>query len=443
MMKHKQYSFRHHASFISAILITIVAFLNHNGNSVLVKASFVPYNKYSYYPTTIQTRTRSAKSNLFVASTNEEQKLSVQSSSDVIITIPQHYTNPTTPIHKNPYPSSLHKIHIKSLLSKSEAKQCLHLANKHAQETLCWTSKDSDRHVSYSTADFPIEECESMESFLNGIDFYNRLWSIIGSTYDIDVEDLDFLDFFCAHYEAKDGLIGDDNDDDGDIFEDDDEEDNDFDGGSAVMDRLDPHRDGSLLSFTIVLSESESYVGGGTVFDALRDVNPNDHPEYDGVLCENGVVRVKNPGDGVLHSGRVFHGGNTVTKGERTVLVGFVEVDERCTRDGVLKEANKEWGRSDVAENHFKRQMKMTSKSTHSSGWYRKENKFLQKGQLGNFVPAFASVVKRADKEHQRQRNLKAEDILLRDILLPRDDRGTSGIPDEILAKYGGDVTIL
>lgn len=345
--------------------------------------------------------------------------------SSITITIPQFLPDQITPVHKNSYPSPLHKIHVCPLLTKEEAAKCLEIAESHAERTSCWKQKDTDRHASYSTADFPIEECDEFNSYLEKIDFDSRLWDLISEKYDVDVDDLSFLDFFCAHYEAKD--------DDGART-------------NGVMDRLEPHRDGTLLSFTIVLSDSQSYHGGGTIFDALRDMNPSDNPQYDGILCDNGVVRVKNPGDAVLHSGKIKHGGNVVTKGERTVLVGFVDVHERCVRDGVLKEACKQWGRSDVAHNRVKRQQMMMLEDLNNSsgGWYRNENNKLVKNKscFVSFVPAFASVENRANEEKIRLRNLRAEDMLLRDILLHRNER-KNGIPDDILKQFGGEITIL
>lgn len=435
------------------ILNSIILFANVFFNNKATGSSFIPNSTLSRFGS-IQLYSDTNKSEQYVEkqgtrryfskqqgsntilrlSSSSSSPSSSSSSKSITITIPKFLTDQTTPIHQNTYPSPLHKIHIQQILTKEEASQCLQIAKDHAEKTLCWSKKDSDRHSSYATADFPIDSCDEFISYLDDIDFDSRIWSILSEKYDIDVDDLSFLDFFCAHYESKKDDLIDDN-------------------GGGIMDRLDPHRDGSLLSFTIVLSDSESYVGGGTIFDALRDVNPNDHPEYEGVMCENGVVRVKNSGDGVLHSGKLKHGGNVVTKGERTVLVGFVDVDERCMRDGVLKEACKEWGRGDVVENRLKRQLKMTTKADDddenndynlASGWYRNDNIFVKKGSMmRNFVPAFPSVKIRGKAENQRLKNLKAEDTLLRDILLPREDRQGAEIPEHILAAFGGDISLL
>jgi hypothetical protein len=47
---------------------------------------------------------------------------------------------------------------------------------------------------------------------------------------------------------------------------------NDSDEDRNTMDRLAFHRDGSLLSFTVLLSPPNEFEGGGTIFDALVDV---------------------------------------------------------------------------------------------------------------------------------------------------------------------------
>jgi hypothetical protein len=47
-------------------------------------------------------------------------------------------------------------------------------------------------------------------------------------------------------------------------------------------------------------------------------------------------------------------------------------------------------------------------------------------------VPAFGSVIRRADPEYQRQKKLEAEDVLLRSILLPEDERPEGFMNEEI-----------
>ena len=69
----------------------------------------------------------------------------------------------------------------------------------------------------------------------------------------LEREDMEFLDLFVANYEAEASV-----------------EDVDGEGGAATatattMDKLTPHRDGSLLSLTILLSPPSEFEGGGTV----------------------------------------------------------------------------------------------------------------------------------------------------------------------------------
>lgn len=71
---------------------------------------------------------------------------------------------------------------------------------------------------------------------------------------------------------------------------------------------LEQHRDGSLLSFNIALSDPVGgFVGGGTRF-----------------VGSGQILRPEGLGDLVVHSGKVLHAGEPVTAGVRDILVGFV-----------------------------------------------------------------------------------------------------------------------
>lgn len=83
-----------------------------------------------------------------------------------------------------------------------------------------------------------------------------------------------------------------------------------YDGDTAGAQReLEPHRDGSLLSFSIALTSPSSFTGGGTRF-----------------VGADQVMRPEQAGDLVTHSGKVLHAGEPVTAGVRDILVGFVTV---------------------------------------------------------------------------------------------------------------------
>ena len=81
----------------------------------------------------------------------------------------------------------------------------------------------------------------------------------------------------------------------------------DTDGGQTS---LPDHRDGSLLSFSIAITSPERFEGGGTRF-----------------VGKNVVLRPNRPGDLVVHSGKILHGGAPITSGQRSIVVGFVDAE--------------------------------------------------------------------------------------------------------------------
>ena len=307
------------------------------------------------------------------------------------------------------YPSALHSIHVIPILSDDETAHCYQLAHAHAEATGCWERPDHERHSAYATCDFAVEECDALTHYLDQeIGLQDRLWEHLSRLYGVDPEDMTYVDLFCAHYQAspdgaKDALA------------------------TKTMDRLEAHRDGSLLSFTMTLSRPDDFQGGGTFFEALRDVRHVEKGKTASILQPGGVVRPLRAGDAVLHSGKVLHGASVVTGGNRTVLVGFVEVAEWCTRPGVLTMACRDWGRMDVAQYRYNRQKRMTENGK-QGGWFLKTSRWLpnydtDRSYVRGFCPAFDSVERRADPEFQRLEKLKAEDRLLRTILLSEDEK--------------------
>lgn len=355
---------------------------------------------FSYAPPRTAIPRRSCPSALCSSFTDTETARShhdntTPSITNVTITVPRFYEGE---VPDGLYPSPLHSIHVESLLKPDQAAKCRQLAKEYAAESGSWNSPDNNRHHTYATCDFPLDECESLSAYLEEIDLDNRILSRLSKRYNVDVQDMGYLDLFCAHYQAKDNV------------------------GQATMDRLEPHRDGSLLSFTVLLTPPKEFEGGGTSFDALRDVDTDEST----VLYPGGVVRPPQAGDCVLHSGKLLHGADTVTSGERTVLVGFIEVADRCTRPDVLAQACTDFGRMDVAAYRYRRQEAKTSNGEsgwilNNSRWLPDSNKETGKGRsfIRGFCPKFPSVAARADPEYQRQRKLEAEDVLLRTILLP------------------------
>ena len=72
---------------------------------------------------------------------------------------------------------------------------------------------------------------------------------------------------------------------------------------------LELHRDGSVVSFNILLNGLEDFDGGGTYVEADDEVYSIGQ------------------GDCFVHSGKLRHGGQPITRGERLLLVAFVDVD--------------------------------------------------------------------------------------------------------------------
>ena len=323
------------------------------------------------------------------------------------------------------YPSVLHSIYVKPVLTTQETTQLLELARQHAAATGRWQQPDTARHATYATCDFAIDEAPVVQTYLDDLDFDKRVFTTLSELYEIPGHDLSYLDLFCAQYRAKKTTTT--------TIEDE--------GGS--MDQLEAHRDGSLLSFTITLSDPNDFEGGGTFFEALRG-HEDDHADT-GVVYPGGVIRPTRAGDGVFHSGKPLHGAARVTAGERVVLVGFVNVAEWRQRPGVLAQACTTWGRMDVAQKRHQRQVEKTQSANGgnaTAGWYFAKNrsKWLSgRSYIGNYCPAFSTVARRADPTFQRLQRLQAEDGLLRNILLTQQE------VDENLVEFDGlgDVTIL
>jgi hypothetical protein len=313
--------------------------------------------------------------------------------------------------HKN----VLHQVRIKSVLSAQECQRCLQLAKVYAAKTGRWDRPDTDRHSTYATCDFAIEDSRSLQDYLKDIDFDSRIWQVLSETFHVDKEDMTFLDFFCANYRAR------------------------TESQPQVMDRLVAHRDGSLLSFTVTLTDPADFDGGGTFFEALKQVLPD--ASHEGILRKGGVIRPTRSGDAVFHTGKALHGADVVTRGERTVLVGFVHVDYSRQRPGALCQACRDWGRLDVANFRYKRQMVKTANGRHR-GWRLNNQQWLPRlAAVTNCCLASDALVKRVDAEYQREKRLEIEDRLLSNILLGRDEDDDAVYEDNYTINK--DVTVL
>ncbi|GMH90590.1 hypothetical protein TrVE_jg11318 [Triparma verrucosa] len=170
-----------------------------------------------------------------------------------------------------------------------------------------WTSSQTS-HANFSTKDISLLDHTSLMEQFNSTDVYDKIeeaYKMIPSRSNGRTNarsPLSFLDLFVVKYTAGD------------------------------FDELNMHRDGSLISFTLPLSEEHE--GGGTTFECLQD----DGDDHDRVLVhgvntdwgevKNGTVHAR-AGTLVVHSGKMMHGGGKVTKNNRYVLVGFLHVESK------------------------------------------------------------------------------------------------------------------
>jgi hypothetical protein len=351
---------------------------------------------------------RSCRNRIKLFTTREQSTITLTATN---FTIPRAFDGE---IDEGTYPSPLHFVHVESILSDEEVSICLDLANEHATTTGAWQQPDQERHETYSTCDFPVEQCERLLAYMTKIGFDERIWDKLTSLYGVEYESLSYLDLFCASYQPRSAE------------------------NPNVMDQLELHRDGSLLSFTITLSGPDQFEGGGTKFDAFRDVRPSE----DGVLSNGGVIRPSRAGDAVFHCGKLLHGADVVHSGKRVVLVGFVDVADWYHRPGVISSSCRDWGRMDVAKLRYERQVAKTKNG--ENGWLLNNERWITSGEydqsntrskISGFCPAFRSVERRVQPEFQRRTRLEAEDRLLRSILLGKDD--VTGFE-----FFGGDITI-
>ena len=350
-----------------------------------------------------------ASSNALVSIIDVSESTSVDSYHRIINT--PHLRNDDTDV--------LCKIHIRPLLSNEEAIKCRELALDYAKESKCWEGgkMDGTKHTSYNTVDFPLVEFDDDEDddtyddevteggtriadnplarYLESITFTNRIFGKLEDAFGIPREYLEYEDLFCVQYVAKvDDKVG------------------------RGMDGLELHRDGTLLSFTVLLTDPDSFSGGGTVFDCLRG---NDISIKGTHILKDGSITPRQIGDCVLHSGKFLHGGQTVTSGTRIVIVGFVGVPEWLQQDGELTSATKRWGRLDVLNKRLKRQ---EIKSDKNMG-YTVNNKRWLPSSKGVYSGWYPSIKRTQDwqENHERIVRLDAEGDLLRNILLSSEER--------------------
>ncbi|GBG30965.1 Procollagen-lysine,2-oxoglutarate 5-dioxygenase 2 [Hondaea fermentalgiana] len=170
---------------------------------------------------------------------------------------------------------------VEGVFSSEEAARVREAARRAVKRNGGWAT---DRHRDFATTDLPLYELSPRAFAFVRRTLRKRLLSWCAQRFGLDAADLFFKDLFVVSYNA------------------------DVAGGQR---ELALHRDGSLLSFNVLLTPETSFEGGGTSFPAL------------------GTVHIRQ-GDAVVHDGKVLHAGAPVTRGERVILVAFVDtvIDE-------------------------------------------------------------------------------------------------------------------
>jgi hypothetical protein len=144
----------------------------------------------------------------------------------------------------------------------------------YAKDNGGWTKK---RHKNYPTTDLPVESVKSIFGFV--FESLKLLSEKIKHSYGLTDEiNIDYSDLFIVKYKADDQSF------------------------------LEIHKDGSFLSFNILLSNPRDFEGGGTYFD-------------------DGLIMKGEQGDLIIHTSKMNHSGLPITKGTRYLLVGFVNLN--------------------------------------------------------------------------------------------------------------------
>ncbi len=253
---------------------------------------------------------------------------------------------PATVLGPHPSPRPFQSVHLTP--SFIDAKQCDALIEA-AEEAKGWDQHwelDQQRHTSYPTADVSALDHDSLRDVVETMAFMPKIYAVMRDFFAVeegiaDFDDHDFehhgwsaLDLFVVKYRHPQSA------------------------------GLTQHRDGSLLSFSILLSDPGDFQGGGTSFASLVGC-AHTSPFLD---SETGSVRPTERGTLVCHSGKALHGATPVTEGTRYVLIGFVnpplKPDVKLLNSGKapheytgLKSCVRDWGRIDVDRYKLKRSM--------------------------------------------------------------------------------------
>jgi nuclear transport factor 2 (NTF2) superfamily protein len=166
----------------------------------------------------------------------------------------------------------LQRFIIPQIYSKDICKWIISEGEKYALNNQGWTNH---RHNKYPTTDLPVNIIPNIFSFI--LSSLTDILSKINKLYGLCDVKLNVLDMFLVKYNEN------------------------------LQNELELHKDGSIISLNISLSESTDYEGGGTLFS-------------------DGIHYTLEQGDMLVHCGKVKHAGMKITKGNRYLLVAFIDI---------------------------------------------------------------------------------------------------------------------
>jgi len=168
----------------------------------------------------------------------------------------------------------LQRFILNNIYSQDTCEWIINESELYARENGGWTT---NRHNNYPTTDIPVENIKPIFKYV-----LNTIPSIMTKIYKCycipENFSINIVDFFVVKYEKD------------------------------AQNKLETHTDGSFITFSIMLSSSKNYEGGGTEFN-------------------DGIKIFLEQGDILVHSGYVKHSGLEVTNGVRYILVGFTSIN--------------------------------------------------------------------------------------------------------------------
>jgi hypothetical protein len=172
------------------------------------------------------------------------------------------------------YNRFLQRFHYSKIFTNDTCKWIINECEQYATINGGWTK---NRHNKYPTTDLPIENIKTIFNFI--IESFKTISLKITKSYNLNDDiKINFVDVFVVKYKFNE------------------------------QNHLELHKDGSFLSFNILLSNPDDFEGGGTYFD-------------------DGLIMRPEQGDLIIHSSKMKHSGLPITKGTRYLLVGFINLD--------------------------------------------------------------------------------------------------------------------